>query len=103
MYGTTGDECYFLLKGKVQRMVPEKTTFAAKTEEDLIRIYAENYENVIWDKIEDGKEMKRIVELYLDDPENLDLDVPKSSRKSRVDQKKFDTLPVDDPINNLVN
>ena len=66
-------------------MVPEKTTFATKTEEDLIRIYAENYENVIWDKIEDGKEMKRIVELYLDDPENLDLDVPKSSRKSRVD------------------
>ena len=56
--------------------MPEKKTFAAKTEEDLIRIYAENYENVIWDKIEDGKEMKRIVDLYLDDPENLDLDVP---------------------------
>ena len=66
-------------------MVPEKKTFAAKTEEDLIRIYAENYENVIWDKIEDGKEMKRIVDLYLDDPENLDLDVPISSHKSKVE------------------
>ena len=65
-------------------MVPQKVEFEAKSEEDLIRIYAENYENVIWEKVEDGEEMKRIVDLYLEDPEKLELETHKSSRKSRL-------------------
>lgn len=43
-YGSHSDECFFMLRGKVERMLPEKTSIAVKTEEDLIKFYAENYD-----------------------------------------------------------
>ena len=35
-------------------MMPVKTTYEAKYEDDLIKFYADNYDNIIWDKVEEG-------------------------------------------------
>ena len=57
-YGTTSDECFFVIKGRVQKLMPNKLTFAAKYEEDLIRFYADNFDNIIWEKVEDADEIR---------------------------------------------
>ena len=57
--------------------MPKKLTFAAKYEEDLIRFYAENYDNIIWEKVEDAEEIRQAVEMYLEDPNALEFEQPK--------------------------
>ena len=44
-----------------------------KTEKELIQYCAKNLDNIIWEKIEDGEEMKALAQQYLDDPEGYDM------------------------------
>jgi len=76
-YGTTGTECYFILKGRVAMLQPEKVTIDVKTEQEMIQFYAEHFNSVIWEKVDDGEEIKEMARLYLNDPENLDFTVLK--------------------------
>ena len=73
-YGTTGDECYFILKGKIKLLCPEKQLVDFRDEEDMIRFYAENFDEVIWSKVEDAEEIKEMARLYLQDPEKFDFE-----------------------------
>ena len=57
-------------------MLPVKTSLEAKYEEDLIKFYADHYDNIIWEKVEDSEETKKIVEMYMEDTSKLDLDRP---------------------------
>ena len=63
-YGTTGDECYFILKGSVKILCPEKYTVEFREEEDMIKFYAENFDEIIWSKVEEAEEIKEMARLY---------------------------------------
>ena len=43
-----------------------------RTEQDLIKFYADNFDDVIWDKVEEGEELKELATLYRNDPDALD-------------------------------
>ena len=59
-YGTTGDECFFIIKGKIAMMQPTKEIITCNGEEDIIKFYAENFDEIIWEKVEDADEMKEM-------------------------------------------
>ena len=44
------------------------------TEEELIIFYAQHYDQVIWEKVEDGEEVREMAQLYLIEPENFDFE-----------------------------
>lgn len=98
-YGHTSDECFFLIKGKVEKMAPSKTSFEAKYEEDLVKFYAENYDSIIWEKVDEGEEMKKIVDMYLEDPDGLELERPRTKKeKSHKKMLHHETLPLAIPL-----
>lgn len=68
-YGSSSEDCFFLIRGKVEKLVPVKTSFTAKYEEDLIKYYADNYDNIIWEKVDDCEEVKHFVDMYRSDPD----------------------------------
>lgn len=43
-YGSTGDECHFIIKGKIEKYSPECEKVLVNTEQDLIKFYAEHYD-----------------------------------------------------------
>ena len=40
-----------------------------RTEQDLVKFYADNFDDVIWDKVEEGDELKELALLYRNDPD----------------------------------
>lgn len=51
---------------------PEKVTVNVRTEQDLIKFYAENFDSIIWEKVEDMADIKQMARLYLDDPDLIE-------------------------------
>ena len=43
---------------------------------ELIKFYAENFDQVIWEKVEDADEIKELARLYLQNPHRLDFSMP---------------------------
>ena len=72
-YGGTGQDCYFVLQGRVELKAPVTEEVTVKTEKELIQYCAANMNSIIWEKVEDGYEMKALAQQYLDDPEGYDL------------------------------
>ena len=53
---------------------PEKQVVEFKSEEDMIEFYAENFDEVIWEKVDDGDEIRDMARLYLEDPNKFDFE-----------------------------
>lgn len=53
---------------------PEKQVVEFKSEEDMIKFYAENFDEVIWEKVDDGDEIREMARLYLEDPNKFDFE-----------------------------
>jgi len=49
----------------VKILRPEKVVIDFNDEEDMIKFYAENFDEVIWSKVEDAEEIKEMAQLYL--------------------------------------
>ena len=52
---------------------PVTEEITVKTEKELIKYCAENIDAIIWEKVEDGYEMKALAQQYLEDPDAYDL------------------------------
>ena len=57
-YGSSTEECYFLIKGQVSQLLPEKETIQVREEEELIKFYAENFDDIIWGRVEEAEQVK---------------------------------------------
>ena len=71
-YGSAGSSCYFVLQGKVELKAPVVEEVTVKTEKELIQYCAKNIGSIVWEKVEDGYEMRELAQQYLDDPEGYD-------------------------------
>ena len=76
-YGTQGDECYFICKGRIALLQPICEKVECSSEQDLIKFYAENYSEVIWEKVDDAEEIQGLAKLYLENPSALDFTAQK--------------------------
>ena len=59
-YGSAGQNAYFVLRGKVELKAPVVEEITVKTEKELIKYCADNINNIVWEKVEDGYEMKEL-------------------------------------------
>ena len=57
-YGSSTEECYFLIKGQVSQLLPEKETIQVREEEELIKFYAQNFDDIIWGRVEEAEQVK---------------------------------------------
>ena len=80
-YGKTSDECFFVIKGQVKQLVSSKKEVEVRREEDLIKFYADNFDDVIWAKIDEADQVKQMASLYRDDPNQFDFEIEKSHAK----------------------
>ena len=46
----------------------------------MIKFYAENFDEVIWEKVDDADEIKEMARLYLSDPNMFDFEKEEESK-----------------------
>ena len=69
-----------------------------RTEQDLIKFYADNFDDVIWDKVEEGEELKELATLYRNDPDALDF-----AKEKEAQPQPSGVLEVNAPYDGLLD
>ena len=69
-----------------------------RTEQDLIKFYADNFDDVIWDKVEEGEELKELATLYRNDPDALDF-----AKEKDAQQEPGGVLDVNAPYDRMLD
>lgn len=51
-------ECFFVVKGSIMAISPQRFTHTFSNSADLIKFCAEHYKEIIWEKMPDGLKLR---------------------------------------------